>query len=96
MVQSLGQNEAYRVKDTFEITAQHGTGHAPGLVVVLDRQIVVGNLSGTDALIRSPDGSTSHLTIDEAKDHLAATSLFFKGRTIKDVPVDSQVEIAYQ
>lgn len=84
---------SYQAKDTFEIDTKHGTDHPPGLVVVLDRQIASANLHGTVAAIRSPYGVTSCLRIDDVKDHLESTSLFFRGKTIKDVPVDSQIEI---
>lgn len=94
MVQSLGQSELFFVNDSFEIKDEHETGHAAGLVVVLDRRATACNaLSGTVAEIRLPNGSTINLTIDETKDHLAATSLFFKGLSAKDVPIQSQIKV---
>jgi hypothetical protein len=84
------------VKDAFEIKAAHEAAHEPGLVVVLDRVVNPQpvNLTGKTALIRTPSGNLLHVRIDEAKDHIAATSLFFRNLNPGNVPVGSAVEIS--
>jgi hypothetical protein len=95
VVLSLDQNEVFEVHESFEIKSQHLTGHAPGLVIVLDRKIdlELSVLSKMDAIIRLPDGISYRFAIDEAKDHLIATSLFFSGRTSSDVPDGAKIVI---
>lgn len=95
MDRSFDRNsETATVKDAFEIKATHGA-HEPGLVVVLDRVVnpQPANLTGKTALIRTPAGDLLHVGIDEAKDHIAATSLFFRNMNPGTVPVGSTVEI---
>lgn len=95
MEQSLDQNNVYQRRDAFEIKYEYGTGHPPGLVVVLDRSVPIdlSQLKGKHAVIRRPDGSSVRWVIDEAKDHLLATSLFFGGKSHNDVPAGSQISI---
>ena len=94
MVHSLDpKNKRYLVKDSFEIEARNAAGHAPGLVVVLDRRVDESDLESMNASIHLPSGDVCSITIDEVKDHLVATSLFFKGKTITDIPKESQIEI---
>jgi hypothetical protein len=84
------------VKEAFEIKAAYKTGHEPGLVVVLDRAVSrqPAELTGSTAAIRTPSGNLVRVRIDEAKDHLAATSLFFRHLNPGDVPAGSVVEIS--
>lgn len=93
MERLLDQNDLYLLRDTFEIKHDHGTGHSPGLVVVLDRRVNTDltQLKGRSAVVHRPDGSTVEFVIDEAKDHLSATSVFFEGKCLQDVPVGSQI-----
>jgi hypothetical protein len=93
---SLDQNEVFAVRESFEVKTQHATGHAPGLVIVLDRRIGLdlSLLTEMDAILRLPSGDSVRYTIDEAKDHLAATSLFFSGKTKNDVPNGATIVIA--
>ncbi len=87
-----------KIKDTFEIKAKHKTGHEPGLVVVLDTPIVEdpGKLVGQIACIWLPSGNTLELPIDEAKEHGAANSLFFRGLAPDDIPVGCEIKVAQQ
>jgi len=83
------------VKEVFEIKDQHRTGHAPGLVTVLDRLVSQDPtlLVGKRAVIRTPGGKTLCLRIDGARDHGVVNSLFFTSLTTTDVPIGSGVEI---
>lgn len=96
MGQLFDQCSHYFVKDSFEICAEYKSGHAIGLVVVLDRKATeeAHSLTGRPVQVSRPNGSILHLMVDEAKDHLAATSLFFRGISIKDVPILSQIRIS--
>lgn len=95
MDKSFDQNETFRIKEVFEVKEEHRTGHDPGLVVVLDRSIVGVPLTlvGGTAVIHTPNGVAFRVRIEEAKDHLAATSLFFRNMKIGDVPVGSEITI---
>ena len=83
------------VKDSFEIKPDHRTGHDAGLVVVLDTRATceVQKLSGKLATIRMPSGKVLQLPIDEAKEHGPVNSLFFKGLTRKDIPINSEISL---
>lgn len=84
------------MKDAFEIKAGYKTGHEPGLVVVLDRVVSQqpADLIGRMAVVRTPSGNLVRVRIDEGKDHIAATSLFFRHLNLGDVPAGSVVEIS--
>ena|SRR6266446_2896747 len=83
------------VKDTFEIKPEHHSGHVAGLVVVLDTLATseVEKLSGRLVTIRIPSGKVLQLPIDEAKEHGPVNSLFFKGLTRKDIPINSEISL---
>jgi hypothetical protein len=88
------RSEAAVVRDAFEIKPQFGLAHESGLVTVLDRVVSEpAFLAGKTAVIETPMGGSGRFKIDEAKDHIAATSLFFKNLTQKDIPVGSRVSI---
>jgi hypothetical protein len=93
---SLNQNDLYHLRDTFEIKFDHGKGHSPGLVVLLDRKVNTDltQLKGKPAVIYRPDGSSAEFVIDDAKDHLLATSVFFEGKRLHDVPTGSQISLS--
>ena len=90
---SLDQNDLYRVRDTLEIKCDHETGHCPGLVVILDRRVNsdLTQLKETPAVVYRPDGSSVEFVIDEAKEHLLATSVFLEGKWLDDVPAGSHL-----
>ncbi len=92
---SSGRSDLLTVKDVFEIKEDYRTGHEPGLVAVLDRLVSPdpASLIGKAALVQSPGGEMLRLRIDEAKDHGAVNSLFFKGLTPAEVPIGSRIEI---
>ena len=96
MALSFGQNEVFSVRESFEVKTQYATGHAHGLVIVLDRRIGIdlSLVTEMDAIVRLPNGDSVRYTIDEAKDHLAASSLFFSGKIKKDVPDGATIVIA--
>jgi hypothetical protein len=83
------------VKDVFEIKESYRTGHEPGVVAVLDRVLTrePTALTGKIAVISTPGGAALRPRVDGAKDHGAATSLFFKDLTSADIPVGSRVAI---
>ena len=85
-----------KIKETFEIKSKHKTGHATGLVVVLDQLVTqkIALLIGQVAFIRTPDRQILRLRIDDARDHGKVNSLFFKDRTTIDIPVGSEVVIS--
>jgi hypothetical protein len=87
-----------KIKDTFEIKNDYGTGHAPGLVVVLDTLISEDpdRLVGQLASIWLPSGEILEVLIDEAREHAAVNSLFFRGLRREDIPVDSKIVVALQ
>jgi hypothetical protein len=92
---SSGQNNTAIVKDTFEIKAEHNTGHEPGLVVVLDRMLMAppGYLTGKHAILESTLGEIHVARIDEAKEHGTVNSLFFRNLKMDAVYVGSPVRI---
>jgi len=96
VTQSADQNKRFLVRDVFEIKEEYPTGHALGVVVVLDQQVVSdpAMLVGKHAVICAPDGRILSLEVDDAQDHLAATSLFFRNNRVDDTPLGSQVMIA--
>jgi peptidyl-tRNA hydrolase len=84
-----------KVKEAFEIQAGFQTGHAPGLVVVLDiladkdsRRLV-----GQKAVVRTPHGTELRLNIDEAKEHGLVNSLFFRNLGRDDIPPGSDIRL---
>jgi len=84
-----------RVTDAFEIKDVHKTRHAPGLVVVVDSLVTKDptELVGKLARIRTPSGTLRRLPIHEAKEHGPVNSLFFKGLTLADVPLQSEIDL---
>lgn len=84
-----------RVVDAFPIETKYAVTHAPGLVVVLDVRLpgAPAALRGLLAEVTSPNGRRSTLTIDDAKDHGASTSLYFRGLRADDIPVGSYVSV---
>jgi len=97
LAQRASQSESFQVRDSFEIKCGNSTEHPAGLVVVLDR-CVTGDpaaLVGSTAIVCS-DAKVFRIAIDAAKDHLQATSLFFSGRCLTDVPVESEIMINRQ
>ena len=91
-----GESEAIvLVKDAFVINESYGTGHAPGLVVVLDALVTRDPswLVGSTAWVRVPSGKEFKLRIDEAKDHGSVNSLFFGGLSVDTLPVGSELTI---
>lgn len=97
MVQSFNQNERFQIRDMFEIKEEWSSDHEPGLVVVLDQRLhaELADLIGEQAVVYKPDGTSLRVEIDEAQDHLTATSLFFKNKRQDDIPTGSQVMIEY-
>ncbi len=96
---SFDRGESMAVlKDVFEIKEGYGTGHEPGVVAVLDRVLnrEPTSLTGKIAVILTPGGAALKLRVDGAKDHGAATSLFFKDMTSVDIPLGSKVAIEGQ
>ena len=83
------------VKDVFEIKESYRTGHEPGVVAVLDRVLAgdLTTLTGKIAVVSSPGGPALRSRVDGAKDHGAATSLFFRDLTPADIPVGSRIAI---
>lgn len=96
MERSFVPGSTVLIKDVFEIKPQYGTGHEPGLVVVLDRVVAAnpGLLIGKMALIRTPDGGSFKARIEDARDHGPASSLFVRCLRPADVPIGSEVVIA--
>lgn len=93
MAPSLGRSSAYIVTDAFDIKPD--TGAERGVVVVLDCRVHEDPkvLVGLRSRIILPDGTSAQISIDDAKDHLKATSLFFRDRSVNDVPKGAQVEL---
>jgi hypothetical protein len=83
------------VNDVFEIMEQYATGHEPGLVAILNRIISQDPafLVGKIALIQTPAGGELRARIDDAREHGAANSLFFRRMKAPDVPVGSAIYI---
>ena len=86
------------IKETFEIKKRHQTGHAPGLVVVLDSLVSPDAhcLVGRTATIHFPSGKVLELVIDEAKEHGPVNTLFFRNLTRSDVTVGSEIAIGQE
>ena len=84
-----------RIKDKFEIKEGHQTGHAPGLVVVLDALAADDprTLVGQFAAVRAPTGQVARFRIEEAKNHGPVNSLFFRDVSTEEVPLGSEVII---
>ncbi len=82
---NLDPNSKFEVMDSFEINVEHD--HPSGVVVVLDRQVLKkpAKLIGLVVKIQLTSRHFS-LQVFSAKDHLTATSLFFEGKTIDDIP----------
>jgi hypothetical protein len=89
------RNQKFQIREMFEIKDDFANGHDIGLVIVLDQRLCEdpGGLAGRQATLHMPDGNRSTFEIAEAKDHLKATSLFFKNKCINDIPAESQVTI---
>jgi hypothetical protein len=90
-------SEPASVKDVFEIKPQYNTGHEPGLVAVLNRQVAdsIVALVGKMALIRTPAGRVIQVEIQDVRDHGMVHSLFFKALAASDVPIGSIIEIIW-
>ncbi|QDT94456.1 hypothetical protein [Gimesia algae] len=93
MHQSFQPQKMYQVRDAFEIKNEYPTAHAPGLVVVLDQRLHTEplHLNGKQVQITTPEGHSFKLIISEAKDHLKATSIFFKDVNLAEISVGSQL-----
>jgi hypothetical protein len=96
MERNIEGSEHYEVRDTFEIGVQQYGRHVPGLVVVLDRRVnaELSALKEMVAVCRLSDDLTRFHSIDEAKDHLVATSLFFSRLSQKDIPVGTSLQLS--
>ncbi len=79
MAPSFGQSSVYTVRDAFDIK----TDTEVGVVVVLNDRVHEDPnvLVGLWSRVLLPDGTSTQLSIDNAKDHLKATSLFFRNRS---------------
>ncbi|MGL4550458.1 MAG: hypothetical protein ACRC33_04665 [Gemmataceae bacterium] len=66
-----------------------------GLVAILDRRVCEDPavLIGRVAEVRTPEGRGLWLRIDDARDHLVSSSVFFGGLTPDEVPIGSTVTI---
>src|SRR5437764_89752 len=84
-----------RIKDVFESQSAYQTGHDPGLVVVLDALITRNPdwLAGCIAYVQSRSGEELRLTIDEAKEHGPANSLFFRGLTRDQIEPGGEITV---
>lgn len=84
-----------RVHDVIELKASYKLPHGVGLVLVLDVRIDPDptTLIGEPIRIETPDHRVLQATIEDAKDHAVATSVFLSGLTRADVPMGSHVII---
>jgi hypothetical protein len=82
-----------KIKDVIEIKEEYHTGHEPGLVVVLHTLLAPNpdELVGQIAQIRIPATGILELPIDEAKQHEAVNSLFFRNRVRENIPVGCEI-----
>ena len=87
-----------KIKDVFEIKESHQTGHAPGVVVVLDTLLSADapRLAGRMATIHAPSGEVLQLVIDEAKQHGSVNSLFFRNLTRTDIPAEGDITVCLE
>ena len=96
MAQQFVRDKSYGIHELIEIRSEYGTGHVPGLVVVLDGTVPVAleKLVGGVLSFHQPSGADVQFTISEAKDHLSGTSVFLRDKTESDVPTSARVYIS--
>lgn len=83
------------VHDVIELKASYGLAHAAGLVLVLENRITPEptRLVGEPIRVVTLDDRVLQSSIEDAKDHEVATSVFLPGLVRADVQVGSRVVV---